>query len=153
MARRFDTLAGRLERLDRSMADVAVHGREVAEVVAEAAPGALARLEVEIPSEPARSAATGPGDGAALQSRVLATIPADRWIEIPALHRELEAAGSRLGPGALRDILLSLAARGQVAFQPWNRTIYEVPDPDHAILRPEARVLYYVKRVERDGLD
>lgn len=71
------------------------------------------------------------------------------WEEIPAVYDRLTASGHQLGPGALRDTLTALSRQGLVQFAPWNRNFTEIRRPEHAYMKDDAKVIYYVRAVDR----
>ncbi|MGE0434074.1 MAG: hypothetical protein AB7K09_05565 [Planctomycetota bacterium] len=109
---------------------------------------ALAEPEIAARSTAAARAASDAR--ANLAAAVLRLVPEDHWMEIPELFRTLRAEGSVVLPGQLNDLLLALAEAGRIAFNIWMRTLTEIPAPEHGILQPDAKVLYYVRRAAHD---
>ncbi|MBI4614433.1 MAG: hypothetical protein HY720_12540 [Planctomycetes bacterium] len=122
------------ETLHRKLEGIERDGQLLAELVRGAPASAVS-------TEPPRP------DPADRTSRVLSAIPADRWLEIPEIHRALQEQGVSMKPGELIDTLRELFRADRINLTVWNRNLADLPAPEHAILGREAKVYFYAKRI------
>ncbi len=82
-----------------------------------------------------------------LCSLVLDAIPESAWMELPELHDILhEEWRLLLGPGLLKDVVVTLTEAEFIRLRPWVESIYLIPHPEYAILQPQNKVIYFVKK-------
>jgi hypothetical protein len=81
-----------------------------------------------------------------LLQRVLAHIPSDQWAEIAEVYQKIRRDGVEIEPGALNDLLNELARRDLVKFRSWTDPLHRIPHPEHAIMRHDVTIIYYVQR-------
>lgn len=83
-----------------------------------------------------------------ISEEILKTLSDQYAEEIPKLYQLIKMQHFDISPGHFNDILWKLSRENKVLLKTWDRSLYDLKEPQHAIVRKE--IYFFVRRFKKE---